>query len=76
MGAIQGMLSSSVAAPNISPRLGLVNLPFLVGSFDRLERFRNNESLFERYGADALSMVSGSSILPVTAVTVGPRENR
>ncbi len=54
MGAIQGMLSSSVAAPNISPRLGLVNLPFLVGSFDRLERFRNNESLFERYGADAL----------------------
>jgi len=54
MGAIQGMLSSSVAAPNISPRLGLVNLPFLVGSFDRLERFRNNESLFECYGADAL----------------------
>lgn len=54
MGAIQGMLSSSVAAPNISPRLGLVNLPFLVGSFERLEKFRNNQDLFDKYGADAL----------------------
>lgn len=54
MGAVQGMLSSSVAAPNISPRLGLVNLPFLVGSFERLEKFRNNHALFESYGADAL----------------------
>lgn len=54
MGAIQGMLSSSVAAPNISPRLGLVNLPFLVGSFERLEKFRNNQALFDNYGADAL----------------------
>lgn len=54
MGAVQGMLSSSVAAPNISPRLGLVNLPFLVGSFERLEKFRNNSALFESYGAEAL----------------------
>ena len=54
MGAVQGMLSSSVAAPNISPRLGLVNLPFLVGSFDQLERFRNNSELFNEFGADAL----------------------
>jgi TRAP-type C4-dicarboxylate transport system substrate-binding protein len=54
MGAIQGMLSSSVAAPNVSPRLGLVNLPFLVGSFEQLENFRNNRSIFEQYGADAL----------------------
>lgn len=54
MGAVQGMLSSSVAAPNISPRLGLVNLPFLVGSFDRLEQFRNNQELFAGYGEEAL----------------------
>lgn len=54
MGAIHGMLSSSVAAPNISPRLGLVNLPFLVGSFERLEKFRSNKELFERYGEEAL----------------------
>ena len=54
MGAVQGMLSSSVAAPNISPRLGLVNLPFLVGSFEQLETFRNNPDLFAEFGADAL----------------------
>lgn len=54
MGAVQGMLSSSVAAPNISPRLGLVNLPFLVGDFERLEKFRNNQALFGKYGNEAL----------------------
>ncbi len=55
MGAVQGMLSSSVAAPNISPRLGMVNLPFLVGSFAKLEQFRSNKELFAAYGADALN---------------------
>lgn len=64
MGAVQGMLSSSVAAPNISPRLGLVNLPFLVGSFERLEQFRNNQQLFEGYGADALK--SGIRVVDFT----------
>lgn len=54
MGAIQGMMSSSVAAPNISPRLGLVNLPFLIDSFTKLEKFRSNQGLFDAYGADAL----------------------
>lgn len=54
MGAIHGMMSSSVAAPNISPRLGLVNLPFMVGSFDELQRFRADEALFAEYGEEAL----------------------
>lgn len=54
MGAVQGMLISSVAAPNISPRLGLVNLPFLLGSFERLEEFRNHSALFSEYGEEAL----------------------
>lgn len=53
MGAIQGMLCSSVAAPNVSPRLGLVNLPFLIDSFAKLESFRNNRALFDEYGAEA-----------------------
>ena len=53
MGAIQGMLCSSVMAPNVSPRLGLVNLPFLVDSFSKLEAFRNNEDLFRAYGEEA-----------------------
>lgn len=53
MGAVQGMLCSSVLAPNVSPRLGIVNLPFLVDSFAKLERFRNNAELFREFGADA-----------------------
>lgn len=53
MGAIQGMLCSSVLAPNVSPRLGIVNLPFLVDSFAKLEQFRNNAELFKEFGADA-----------------------
>ncbi len=53
MGAVQGMLCSSVLAPNVSPRLGIVNLPFLIDSFSKLEKFRQNEELFREYGVDA-----------------------
>ncbi len=53
MGAVQGMLCSSVLAPNVSPRLGIVNLPFMVDSFAKLEQFRNNQELFREFGADA-----------------------
>jgi len=53
MGAIQGMLCSSVLAPNVSPRLGIVNLPYVVDSFAKLEQFRNNTELFKEFGADA-----------------------
>lgn len=53
MGAVQGMLCSSVLAPNVSPRLGIVNLPFLIDSFTKLETFRDNEELFREFGADA-----------------------
>jgi TRAP-type C4-dicarboxylate transport system substrate-binding protein len=53
LGAIHGMMSSSVMAPNVDPRLGLVNLPFLFDSFAKLDRFRDNETLFAEYGAGA-----------------------
>jgi len=53
LGAIQGMLSSSVAAANLDDRLGLVNLPFLVDTSDKLERFRNDPELFAGFGAPA-----------------------
>lgn len=53
MGAVQGMLCSSVLAPNVSPRLGIVNLPFMVDSFAKLEKFRNDADLFREFGADA-----------------------
>ncbi|MCF8107259.1 MAG: TRAP transporter substrate-binding protein [Desulfohalobiaceae bacterium] len=49
MGAIQGMGVSSVAATNLGPRFGLINLPFLVNSFDKLDKFINSGQLFEHF---------------------------
>ncbi|MFO7749391.1 MAG: TRAP transporter substrate-binding protein [Desulfobacteraceae bacterium] len=49
MGAIQGMGVSSVAATNLGPRFGLINLPFLVNSFDKLDKFVNSGKLFRHY---------------------------
>ena len=49
MGAIQGMGVSSVAATNLGPRFGLVNLPFLINSFEKLDKFVNSGKLFEHY---------------------------
>ena len=49
MGAIQGMACSSVASTNLGPRFGLVNLPFLVDSFDKLEKFVNSGKLFDHF---------------------------
>ncbi|MCK5914549.1 MAG: TRAP transporter substrate-binding protein [Deltaproteobacteria bacterium] len=36
---VQGMLCSSVAVANLGPRMGIVNLPFLVNSFDKLDKY-------------------------------------
>jgi TRAP-type C4-dicarboxylate transport system substrate-binding protein len=49
MGAIQGMGVSSVAATNLGPRFGLINLPFLVNSFDKLDKFVASGKLFDHY---------------------------
>ena len=49
MGAIQGMSVSSVAATNLGPRFGLINLPFLVNSFDKLDKFVASGKLFDHY---------------------------
>jgi TRAP-type C4-dicarboxylate transport system substrate-binding protein len=49
MGAIQGMLVSSVASTNLGPRFGLVNLPFLIDSFDKLDKFINSGKLFNHF---------------------------
>jgi TRAP-type C4-dicarboxylate transport system substrate-binding protein len=49
MGAIQGMGVSSVASTNLGPRFGLINLPFLVDSFDKLEKFVNSGKLFDHF---------------------------
>lgn len=49
MGAIQGMGVSSVAATNLGPRFGLVNLPFLINSFDKLDKFAQSGKLFTHF---------------------------
>ena len=46
MGAIQGMLCSSVMAANVAPKLGIVNLPFIIDSSAKLEKFRTTPALF------------------------------
>lgn len=49
MGAIQGMSCSSVASVNLGPRFGLINLPFLVDSFEKLDKFINSGKLFDHF---------------------------
>lgn len=49
MGAIQGMAVSSVAATNLGPRFGMINLPFLVNSFDKLDKFVAGGELFDHF---------------------------
>jgi TRAP-type C4-dicarboxylate transport system substrate-binding protein len=49
MGAIQGMGCSSVAATNLGPRFGLINLPFLIDSFDKLDKFIASGKIFDHF---------------------------
>ncbi|MEJ2471936.1 MAG: TRAP transporter substrate-binding protein [Desulfuromonadales bacterium] len=46
MGAIHGMMSSSVAAANVSDTLGIVNLPYVVDTFAKLDQFRATPELW------------------------------
>ncbi|PLX84677.1 MAG: C4-dicarboxylate ABC transporter substrate-binding protein [Desulfuromonas sp.] len=54
LGAIQGMLSSSVAAANVADTLGIVNLPYVVDTFDKLDTFRENPELWTPFQNSAL----------------------
>ncbi len=54
-GAINGMMSSSVAAANIAPELGIVNLPFVVDTFEKLDTFRNTPALWAPFQDAPLS---------------------
>jgi len=49
MGAIQGMGVSSVASTNLGPRFGVVNLPFLIDSFEKLDKFVANKKVFDHF---------------------------
>jgi TRAP-type C4-dicarboxylate transport system substrate-binding protein len=54
LGAVQGVLCSSVAAANIADTLGIVNLPFVIDTADKLEQFRNDPELFDEFSNSAL----------------------
>ncbi|MFO7983316.1 MAG: TRAP transporter substrate-binding protein [Desulfuromonadales bacterium] len=54
VGAVQGMMSSSVAAANVDDTLGIVNLPFVVDTFDKLDTFRNDPELWGPFSKSAL----------------------
>jgi TRAP-type C4-dicarboxylate transport system substrate-binding protein len=54
MGAIHGMMSSSVAAANISDTLGIVNLPYVIDTFEKLDDFRNTPKLWQPFRDAAL----------------------
>ena len=55
IGAVQGMLASSVASANIADKLGIVNLPYVVDTYDKLEKFRTDPELWGPYSNAAQS---------------------
>ena len=55
LGAVQGMLASSVAAANVADRLGIVNLPYVVDTFDKLDKFRNTPELWKPFSESAMA---------------------
>lgn len=65
LGAVHGMLSSSVAAANVADVLGIVNLPFVVDTFDKLETFRKTPELFAPFREGALRQ--GIMVVDITA---------
>ncbi len=68
LGAIQGMMSSSVAAANVADKLGIVNLPYVVDTFDKLDKFRNSPELWNEFRDAALAQ----GIMTVDVTGYGP----
>jgi TRAP-type C4-dicarboxylate transport system substrate-binding protein len=68
LGAIQGMMSSSVAAANVADKLGVVNLPYVVDTFDKLDKFRNAPELWNEFRDAALA----KGIMTVDITGYGP----
>jgi TRAP-type C4-dicarboxylate transport system substrate-binding protein len=68
LGAIQGMMSSSVAAANVSDKLGIVNLPYVVDTFDKLDKFRDTPELWNEFRDAALAQ----GIMTVDVTGYGP----
>ncbi|RLB77725.1 MAG: C4-dicarboxylate ABC transporter substrate-binding protein [Deltaproteobacteria bacterium] len=68
LGAVQGMLSSSVFAANAADRLGIVNLPYVVDTFDKLDTFRNDPEAWEPFANAAVSR----GVLAIDITGYGP----
>ena len=68
LGAVHGMMSSSVAAANVAETLGVVNLPYVVDTFDKLDKFRNTPELWQPFADSTLS----SGIMTVDVTGYGP----
>ena len=64
LGAIQGMLCSSVVAANVGNKLGIVNLPFVVDTFDKLDKLRNTPEIYDPFKNCALS--EGLMVVDIT----------
>jgi TRAP-type transport system periplasmic protein len=64
LGTLQGMMSSSVAAANVADKLGVVNLPYVVDTFDKLDQFRTTPALWDEFRDSALSQ--GIMVLDIT----------
>ncbi len=67
-GAIQGMNVSSVASTNLGPRMGVVNLPFLVNTPEKLDKFVANKEIFEHF----LAGMDHQGIMGVDVTGYGP----
>mgnify|MGYP003572026253 FL=1 len=67
MGAIQGMGCSSVASTNLGPRFGLVNLPFLIDTNEKLEKFIGNKTLYNHF----LMAMDHQGIMALDVTTYG-----
>jgi len=68
LGAVHGMLSSSVAAQNVADTLGIVNMPYVVDTFDKLDTFRNTPQLWKPFSESTLR----SGIMTVDVTGYGP----
>ncbi len=68
LGAVHGMMISSVAAANMVDTVGIVNLPYVVDTFDKLDKFRNTPELWEPFANSTLS----SGIVTVDITGYGP----
>ncbi len=68
LGAVHGMLSSSIAATNIADTLNIVNLPYVVNTFDKVDTFRNTPELWQPFADSTLK----SGIMTVDVTGYGP----